>query len=258
MNLGRTLLLILIAIMLSTLFSTCAFGEDIVITKDNTVVLRTAVDGESMSKLTREILTHPSKKLNLYISSPGGSVFAGMKFINTLKASGKEVTCVVDFAASMAFVITQACTERMILIDGVLMQHPSSIGLPQQPTPNLMSFLKLVEKIGDSMEELQTKRIGISKEKFEEAYRHDLWLFGKDAVKFNAADRVVTATCTAEAVKETEVQIFRTMFGEIRVTWSKCALISEPLDISMNGQGDTSFLSKLNWDSKFIKNINKL
>jgi ATP-dependent protease ClpP protease subunit len=65
--------------------------------------------------------------ITLVLSSPGGSVVAGMSFINMMasaKAMGISINCyVLDMAASMAFQILTQCNERHALATSYLLWH---------------------------------------------------------------------------------------------------------------------------------------
>ena len=73
-----------------------------------------------------------SKEIYIYISSPGGSVMEGMKIVDLIKSlekSGRQVSCISDFSASMAFIILQSCPKRLATFSSILMQHQMSLGL---------------------------------------------------------------------------------------------------------------------------------
>ena len=64
------------------------------------------------------------RRLNIYINSPGGAVFAGMAIYNMLKRYPGHKTCHVDgLAASIASVIAFAADEVIIPKNAFLMVH---------------------------------------------------------------------------------------------------------------------------------------
>lgn len=64
------------------------------------------------------------KDLNIYINSPGGSVFAGLAIYNILKRSSGKKTCYIDgLAASIASVICMAGDEIIMPSNSFLMIH---------------------------------------------------------------------------------------------------------------------------------------
>jgi ATP-dependent Clp protease protease subunit len=72
--------------------------------------------------------TESNDPILIYINSPGGQVFAGLQFINSMrfaKAKGIELKCyVTGMAASMAFQFLAECTERYALAYSLLLWHP--------------------------------------------------------------------------------------------------------------------------------------
>lgn len=71
------------------------------------------------------------KPVDIIISSPGGSVIAGMFFIDAMdraKSRGVKIRCIVDkMAASMAMHIFGNCDERYALANSLLLWHPAYV-----------------------------------------------------------------------------------------------------------------------------------
>ena len=58
------------------------------------------------------ILKEGDNPIYLYINSHGGEVVAGNNLINYLLYNNKNIICIANYAASMAFAILQACNKR--------------------------------------------------------------------------------------------------------------------------------------------------
>jgi len=197
---------------------------------EKTLVLRGEVTGESVAKLQDAILSSTEKELTLVIASPGGSVMAGAALAQTIKDSGKNVRCVATFAASMAFAILQACQERYVLDNSIIMQHVMSYGLEGQE-PNNWSLANALHRMNKKMDEDQAERIGLSYKEFREKVRDDWWLLGDEAVDANAADEMATATCTAALTKKRIKEKVQLLFWTFDVEWSGCPLIQGPVSV---------------------------
>ena len=118
----------------------------ITLNNENTVILRGPVDENSVSSVVTNLNKIDESKINLYINSPGGSVHHGnvlIEEIRGLQASGKEINCIADFAASMAFIILQSCSNRYALNSSVLMQHQMSLMLGG-PINNVNTYMKYI------------------------------------------------------------------------------------------------------------------
>jgi ATP-dependent protease ClpP protease subunit len=113
-------------------------------TSRNLITIRGPIQGTSTANWINQINDRDpdADTMYIYLSSPGGSVLEGNKIIDqikTMELAGVNVVCVADFAASMAFVILQACQKRTALPSSVLMQHQMSLGL-EGPIENINNY----------------------------------------------------------------------------------------------------------------------
>jgi ATP-dependent Clp protease protease subunit len=202
-------------------------------------VFRGAVDGNTVGKAMIDLAAAPDPELYLVLDSPGGSVVDGMQLVDFAQGLGKKIHCVASFAASQAFIFLQSpmCTTRTVLPNALIMQHVGTAGLPPQQFPNLGSMFNMLKRLTDRVDEMQSKRMGISLDKFHAAIRDDLWLWGDDAVKFGAADKAETASCSKELLESKVTQDVQVFIFTLKVTWSGCPLISAPLKVEMPGVG---------------------
>ena len=219
-----------ISLLLSFLFfCSSAFSDTLVLKPENTISLRGQVSQASVSKAIQEILTSKEDTLYLHLNSPGGSIFAGLELVETIKNSGKKIICVADFAASMAFVILQSCHERYVTNYGVLMQHVASYGLNGNE-PNNFKMAKFIRKVVRKLNREQAKRIGLSPKEFYSKTRSDWWIFGDDAVKNNTADKVTGLSCSKELIDQVEEVTVPVFIFSVKLKFSKCPLITSPLE----------------------------
>jgi ATP-dependent protease ClpP protease subunit len=167
----------------------------------------------------------------LYLQSPGGSVFAGMKAVSYIRSTPKKIVCIVDVAISMAAVILSVCDERVSTSNSIYMQHVTSYSIPQMAAPNAESFQKFLARSAYLMDIAQAARIGISYQAFKSLTRNDWWLMGEDLVTQRVADRATQVTCTRKAISSVIEETFNTPFGSLLVSWSACPLISAPQSV---------------------------
>jgi ATP-dependent protease ClpP protease subunit len=87
-----------------------------------------------------------TKPVTLIINSPGGSVYAGLQFINAMiavQSKGVEINCYVSgMAASMAFQILAFCDERYAMEYSMLLWHPPAYVGSMRVTPRKAGYLK--------------------------------------------------------------------------------------------------------------------
>jgi ATP-dependent protease ClpP protease subunit len=209
--------------------------KDTIVLSENTIILRGEVDGNSVSKTISALMTTQGDTVNLFLSSPGGSVVDGAQLIQAIRSVNKKVVCVTDFSASMSFVILQACDERVVLESSILMQHVPSFGVRHQQQPNAVSFVEFLKQMTNTIDAAQAKRMELPLERFKQLVRDDYWLFGRKAVEAKAADRVAQTICSPELTNKEEKETFSAFGGliKINVIWSKCPLVTEPKSVEI-------------------------
>lgn len=203
-----------------------AYKSGTVVLDENTLVLATEVSNDSVTPLVKKIFASKKDSMILFLNTPGGSVDAGNDLLQAMEASGKTFTCVVKFAASMGFVITQlGCQKRIILSNGTLMQHQSSWGLQPQQMRRQKSFIGYIESLIGDIEQRQADRMKISLEEFLKRTDNDYWLYGQQAVAANAADTVGNAVCTPELTRKTHIEDRSVFIFNIQGEVNDCPLI---------------------------------
>jgi ATP-dependent protease ClpP protease subunit len=216
-----------IAILVSaiTLFTSAAFAaKPIMLTEANLVVLDGEVNNNSMSKVIRELVANKSDTIFLYINSGGGSVLDGFKLIHFLQNTKKNIHCIAEYAASMAHGILQACPVRLATSENILMQHKPTMRAQGSPS-EIEGQLSILKALEDSMAELESKRIGISKAEYDRLTFLPWYTAGKESLKQNVVDAIVQVDCSEELYNKTSSKSVRTMFGELEVIINACPLV---------------------------------
>ena len=219
-----------------TILSFLFFGNSklIELNENNFVTLRGTVDSNSVSRWIREINLVNSNDIYLYIKSPGGSVTQGLTFIeqiNSLQESGKNIHCIADFAASMAFIIFQSCPERYILSSSILMQHQMSLELKGN-LENLQNYLVFIEEINSIVIKNQAERINMTSLAFQNKVMNDWWISGNFALKNNLADEIVNVKCEKNLFNQIDEIDIHTIFGKIVLEFYSCPIINNPIKIN--------------------------
>lgn len=214
----------------STANSTCS-SQMVHLTEENFLIIRGPITDVSASRVIEKLLSLREKDVYLYISSPGGSVFAGLQIVQamqTLQASGVTVHTVADFAASMGYVIHQYGSQRLVRPWGVLMQHQMSYGV-RGNFHNVQSYTRFIDQINTELTKYQASRSNVSSSHFNELTQHDMWLVGQSTVDSNVADCVVDVACDFRS--DTYDEEIMTFWGPVQLTFSTCPLISAPLRV---------------------------
>lgn len=212
-------------VILTALFSS-AYNQTKHITLDanNTVLLKGGVTTESVSFVVKTIISKNPEYL--VIDSFGGSIQAGNYLVETLKT--RKMKCIAAKAYSMAFVILQACSERYVLSTSTLMQHQASLRVHNELT-QLKEYVSMVSAMEDYLNELQSQRIGMKKEAFTQRVLTEWWLFGRDIVKYNCADAIVSISCSKSLLNTKVIIREKLIFGDVTYTYSACPLVPDTI-----------------------------
>jgi len=168
------------------------------LTDSNHIGVTGPVTDRSVRRWTRELTACTADPMYVYINSPGGSVVAGHGFVNALrhkKDGGQKVVCIAEFAASMAFIILQACEDRVVMDHSIAMQHQMSLVVGGSLGAS-RSRMALAEQMESAMVSMQARRLGLEESEFREMTRDDWWLYGSNIVNKSVADRLDVVGCT--------------------------------------------------------------
>jgi len=212
------------------------YAKTITLTNNNFVslvgpVTTNSVDDVIKSLNSRNIIEtiNEQKNINVYINSPGGSVFAGnhlVQYIKTLQDSNVTVNSIAQNFKSMGFVIMQSCSKRYVMFDSVGMQHQMSLGLKGN-IENLRNHFKLIDRVNNILIDMEIKKIGMSKEDYLNKILSDWWLYGEENVQHGIADELISVRCSPIIVNE-KVKKTESFFGfEFEIEMNKCPIINE-------------------------------
>lgn len=213
--------------------------KTVILTEFNTVLLRGAVRGTSVSKAQSE-LAAVSKRLRkeepvyLFLDTPGGSIMAGVKLIDFARSLPNKVITITGRAASMGFVIAQFLDDRYILPFGELMMHRAKIGIFGQINNGEFDTRSAhIKRVVTKLEKKMAQRIGMSLKKYREMVKDEVYADGEQALWRNFADEIVFVRCDDSLSGEYTDQV-DTFFGSVWVTRSKCPTINKPLKVSFS------------------------
>jgi ATP-dependent Clp protease protease subunit len=138
---------------------------------------------------------NPNEQINMYINSPGGSVYDGLGVYDVMQYIKCPIaTYVTGMAASMGSFIAQAGTpgRRYLLPRAITMIHQPSSGTRGKIT-DMQIDLEESLRIKKEMTELYVKHNskGVSYERFVELLDRDKWLTAPQALELGLADEIV-------------------------------------------------------------------
>ena len=135
----------------------------------------------------------PTKDIQLYINSPGGSVYDGLAIYDTMQYIKPDVQTIgIGLQASMgAFLLSSGAKgKRFVLPNSRVMIHQPSSGTQGKVTDQeitLREALALKQKLA----EMLAKNTGQKLAKVKADMERDFWMSAEEAVKYGVADAVI-------------------------------------------------------------------
>jgi ATP-dependent Clp protease protease subunit len=166
--------------------------------KKRRVYLWGVVDDKSMEKAINQVMLldslDPGKDIELFISSPGGSVTAGLALLDIMKLISSPVhTVCMGLAASMgSMLLSQGVKgKRKIFPNGRVMIHQPSIGGVQGQAIELEITAKQIVKTRRILAEILAENCGQPVEKVLKDFDRDYWMDAKEALEYGIVDEIV-------------------------------------------------------------------
>ena len=162
------------------------------------IFLGTQVDDDIANRLCAQILLlaaeDPTKDINLYINSPGGSVTAGMAIYDTMVLAPCDVaTYAMGLAASMGEFLLAAGTrgKRYALPHARIMMHQPSAGIGGSAADIAIQAeqFALTKK---EMNRLNAEFTGQTLERVEADADRDRWFTAPEALEYGFVDHIIT------------------------------------------------------------------
>ena len=164
---------------------------------DRIIFLGTGIDDQVANIVTAQLLflesSDPSKDIQIYINSPGGSVYAGLGIYDTMQIIKPDVaTICTGMAASMGAVLLVAGEKgkRSALKHSRVMIHQPSGGAQGVATDmeiNLREMLKLKKELYDII----SAHSGQTYDWVEKNSERDYWMISHEAKEFGMIDEVL-------------------------------------------------------------------
>ena len=165
--------------------------------KDRIIFLGEEVNDVTASLVVAQILflesEDPTKDINLYINSPGGSVVAGMAIYDTMQYVKCDVSTIcMGMAASMGAFLLAGGTKgkRYALPNAEIMIHQPSGGAQGQATEIRIAaeqILKTKEKLNRILAENTNQPIEV----IERDTERDNYMSAKEALAYGIIDKVI-------------------------------------------------------------------
>jgi ATP-dependent Clp protease protease subunit len=164
---------------------------------DRIIFLGTAIDDHVANIIQAQLLflqsTDPKRDIQIYINSPGGSVYAGFGIYDTMQLIAPDVaTICTGLSASFASIILCAGAKgkRAALTHSRVMLH-QPLGGVQGQASDIEITAREILKVKKELYEIYVKHTGQEYGKINEVSDRDFWMGAQDAKEFGLIDEIL-------------------------------------------------------------------
>ncbi len=164
---------------------------------DRIIFLGTAINDQVANIVQAQLLFLESvdskKDIQIYLNSPGGSVYAGLGIYDTMQVVAPDVaTICTGIAASMAAVLLGAGQKgkRTALKHSRVMIHQPMSGSQGQVT-DMEIALRETQRVRDELYQIQALHTGQSFETIKADSDRDNWMSSEEAKSYGIIDEIL-------------------------------------------------------------------
>lgn len=168
--------------------------------EDRIIFLGEGVNEQTANVVVAQLLhlanEDPDKDIQLYINSPGGSVYDGLAIYDTMQYIKPDVQTIgIGLQASMgAFLLSAGAKgKRFVLPNARVMIHQPSSGTQGKVTDQEISLREALE-IKERLATIMAENTGQKLDKIKADMERDFWMSAEAAVKYGLADEVIDST----------------------------------------------------------------
>ena len=168
--------------------------------KERIIFLGTPITDQIANLIVAQLLylnsEDPNQQINLYINSPGGSIYAGLGIYDTMQMIQAPVsTYAVGVTASMGTVLLAAGAKgrRYALPHATIHMHPASSGA-QGYTEDVRIAFREQERLQTQLFHLVGRHTGHTWKEIENEFARDRYMNALDAKQYGLIDDVLGDT----------------------------------------------------------------
>ncbi len=172
--------------------------------RERIVFLGTAIDDTVADSVVAQLLfleaEDPEKDIQIYVNSPGGSVYAGMAIYDTMQQIRPDVvTICYGIAASMGAFLLSGGTKgkRMALPSSRIMIH-QPLGGAQGQAVDIEIQAKEILYIKQKLNEFLAAHTGQPFDKIAEDTERDFYMSAEDAKEYGLIDQVISRSGSSQ------------------------------------------------------------
>ncbi len=165
--------------------------------RERVIFLGQPIDDQVANLVVAQLLhlesDDPDKDVNLYINSPGGSIYAGLAIYDTMQFIKPDVgTTCVGVAMSMGSMLLAggAKGKRVVLPNSRVLIHQPTAGFEGQST-DIEIHAREVLNLRQRVDEIYAKHTGQPLQQVHDDMERDRFFKAHEAVEYGIADRVL-------------------------------------------------------------------
>lgn len=181
--------------------------------KERIIFLGSAIDDQVANLIVAQLLylnsQNQKQQIDMYIQSPGGSVYAGMAIYDTMQMISAPVSTVaVGFSGSMgtALLSSGAKGKRYALAQATIHQHPTGGG-SKGYTEDVQIATREQERLQTQLFHIMGQNSGHTWQEIEEFFRRDRFLNALEAKEYGFVDEVLGDTSNLIKMVNTDADV---------------------------------------------------
>jgi ATP-dependent Clp protease protease subunit len=166
--------------------------------KDRIIFIGTPIDDFVANVVMAQLLylegEDPEKDINIYINSPGGSVYAGLAIYDTMQYVRPRVSTIcLGLAASMAAIILAGGDKgaRYSLPNTRILIHQPSAGFQGQAT-DIQIHAQEILRVRRKLDEILAEHTGKPIETINHDSERDFFMSAEEAKAYGLVDEIIT------------------------------------------------------------------
>lgn len=142
--------------------------------------------------------------INLYINSPGGSVFETMAIIAMLQRHPAEIISHIDALAASCASVLPMISKRVIMYNNSMMMIHNAWTYAWGNANELRKAADDIERINTSMIQFYLDRAGnkLDADTLKQLLDAETWLTAEEAMKYGLCDEIISANNAAACIDE--------------------------------------------------------
>ncbi len=165
--------------------------------KNRIILVSTPINDQTASLIVAQLIhlsnEDPESPIQMYISSPGGIVYAGMGIYDTMKMIPNQISTVaVGFTASFGTVLLAAGTKghRYVLPNATIHMH-QPLGGTQGQASDIEIQANEILRLKKRINEILAENTGQTIKKIEEDTNRDKYMGAQEAVDYGLVDHML-------------------------------------------------------------------